>query len=158
MASRRVLKGVLANFLHTYASRYSDFDGYWLFGLVVEQLERLEVDLLQADGDAENIRPVEFARRLARLRFREQLAKVGLGLDRVKAAFLILSRAGDARPGHVNVDAATGWPVSCTARATTDLGRVFETTLTIRFVAPHDPAKEHWSGRKGSPRPPTPVQ
>jgi hypothetical protein len=26
-ATRRVIKGVLANFLGTYASRYSDYDG-----------------------------------------------------------------------------------------------------------------------------------
>ena len=46
MASRRVIKGVLGNFLGTYVSRYSDYDGYWLFGFLVGDLGELRINLL----------------------------------------------------------------------------------------------------------------
>ena len=36
MPTRRVIKSVLHNFLGTYTSRYSDYNGYWLFGFMVE--------------------------------------------------------------------------------------------------------------------------
>ena len=38
MPRRRTIKGVLDNFLGTYTSRYSDYDGYWLFGMVVGEV------------------------------------------------------------------------------------------------------------------------
>jgi hypothetical protein len=31
-------------------SRYSDFDGYWVLGLIVEDLEAIDVDLMTEDG------------------------------------------------------------------------------------------------------------
>jgi hypothetical protein len=47
MARRRDLKGVLRNFLDTHVSRYSDFDGYWLFGLLMHDVgDLLEIDLV----------------------------------------------------------------------------------------------------------------
>ena len=36
MATADVIKSVLRNFLETFASRYTDYDGYWLFGFLVE--------------------------------------------------------------------------------------------------------------------------
>lgn len=50
MPTQRAIRGVLGNFLGTYTSRYSEHDGYWLFGLVVAELGELEVNLL-ADPD-----------------------------------------------------------------------------------------------------------
>jgi hypothetical protein len=46
MKPRRIIKGVLHNFLGTYTSRYSDYDGYWLFGMLVRDVEELSIDLL----------------------------------------------------------------------------------------------------------------
>ena len=40
MKVRRRIKGALASFLNTYISRYTDLNGYWLFGqLLVEVFE-----------------------------------------------------------------------------------------------------------------------
>ena len=46
MAKRRAIRGVLGNFLGTFTSRYSDYDGYWLFGFLVADLKDLRIDLL----------------------------------------------------------------------------------------------------------------
>jgi hypothetical protein len=46
VATRRVLNSVLRGFLGSYSSRYSDFDGFWLFGFLVSDLALMEVDLL----------------------------------------------------------------------------------------------------------------
>ena len=41
--ARRHLKSVLAGFLGTYTSRYSDFQGYWLFGFIVEVIDLMDL-------------------------------------------------------------------------------------------------------------------
>ena len=41
MATRRVIKSVLSNFLGTYVSRYSEYDGYLLFGFLVADFDEL---------------------------------------------------------------------------------------------------------------------
>ena len=46
MTSRRVIPGVLHNFLGTFTSRYSDFNGYWIFGFLVEKMDSVRIDLL----------------------------------------------------------------------------------------------------------------
>jgi len=45
MPSRKLLISVLRGFLGTYVSRYSDLDGYLVFGLAAGALDGLEVDL-----------------------------------------------------------------------------------------------------------------
>ena len=49
---RRIIKGVLHNFIGTYTSRYSDYDGYWLFGMVVRDVAELRIDLLYPNVNA----------------------------------------------------------------------------------------------------------
>jgi hypothetical protein len=51
MATRRVIKSVLRNFLGTYTSRYSEIRGYWLFGFLVPDLGELHFDLLSRRAD-----------------------------------------------------------------------------------------------------------
>jgi hypothetical protein len=45
MPGRRSITGVLCGFLGTYTSRYSDFDGYWIFGFLVAQVVDVKFDL-----------------------------------------------------------------------------------------------------------------
>jgi hypothetical protein len=70
MTSRRVILGVLHNFLGTFTSRYSDFDGYWVFGFLVESMDAVRIDLL-ADVESANSTPSGFIRWLAVQRFSE---------------------------------------------------------------------------------------
>jgi hypothetical protein len=46
MASTRALRGVVGNLLAAYVSRYSSYQGYWVFGFLVQELDLLEFDLL----------------------------------------------------------------------------------------------------------------
>ena len=79
MHSQRTMKGVLHNFLESYTSRYSDYDGFWVFGFMVETMESANVDLLRASSDVSaGIAPETFAVRLATIKFLEQVAKARL--------------------------------------------------------------------------------
>ena len=138
MASRRVLKSVLHNFLGTFASRYSDHRGYWLFGQLPADLDRWVVDLR---GDSpEGEAPVEVARRLAIRRFTEQLGKVGLDMSVVREAALSLTRVAPA-VGWQGEQEAGGHRVELQVRVVTDRGGNIERRQSI-FVAVHDPSRE----------------
>ncbi len=72
MATRRTMRGVLGNFLGTYTSRYSDFDGYWLFGFLVSDLGEFRIDLL-APNPGEPNTPLAVAVQLAAAKFDDQM-------------------------------------------------------------------------------------
>jgi hypothetical protein len=88
MPRSRALKGVIAGFLGTFASRNSDYDGYWLFGLLVEAPQEVKIDLLQSSASPPGSEPWAFATRLARLKFQKLLAQAGLSPQRLEAATL----------------------------------------------------------------------
>lgn len=91
MATRRVIKSVLSNFLGTYTSRYSDFNGYWLFGFIVENLRIIQIDLLKPVCHKE-INPLNLAIEIATNKFTEQLQKNGLARSQIKNAQLTIER------------------------------------------------------------------
>jgi hypothetical protein len=147
MATRRVIKSVLRNFLGTLTSRYSDWHGYWLFGFVVNDLERLDHDLLIPVASSPAETPLAHIRSLATMKFQEQLSKARLDPIRVREATLVLERL----PGRVEVQlaypyATDGYRVRFMVSATTDLGKVYECAQIVA-VAPHDPAHEFQSAR-----------
>jgi len=138
VASGRVLKCVLHNFLGTLASRHSDFRGYWLFGQHPAELDRWKVDLRGAATAGDE--PLGFAMRLAILRFEEQLAKAGLGMSVVREAMLSCVRVEPAL-GLQGGCEVRGHCVELRVRVVTDRGRLVEHHHTM-FVAPHDPSRE----------------
>lgn len=138
MSSTRVLRGVVHNALETYVSRYSSYDGYWLFGFLIGQLEHLEFDLLAPLGASDT--PIEAAQLRARQVFREQLAKAGLGIERVRRAVLTLRRGQGA--DVVGEQFFTrGWELHASLQAEAVTGRVFHAEQLVR-VAVHDPRVE----------------
>jgi hypothetical protein len=146
MASHRVLKGVLHNFLGTYTSRYSDFDGYWLFGFLVGALGELEFDLLRPRaGDPDS--PLDFAASLAATKFADEMCKAGIEPSRVLEARLTIKRSPDVVKGPVNhTPCCGGYHVTFRATAVVRPNRRYERE-TLLFVAPHDPQIELRSGR-----------
>ncbi len=77
MATRRIIKGVLGNFLGTYVSRYSDYDGYLLFGFLVGDFAELRINLLgQSVADPDS--PLGVAVLTAVAKFEDQRAKAHL--------------------------------------------------------------------------------
>lgn len=146
MARRKVLKGVLDNFLGTYTSRNSRYGSYWLFGCLVGDLEGefnpLEFDLLirsSSGGDS----PLAESGELAAWEFAEQLVKARLDLAQVREARLRITRLG-ARdcPWCSNPLSEwygrPGYDVSFRATAVAANGRVFECEEVV-WVAPLGP-------------------
>jgi hypothetical protein len=87
MATRRVIKSALANFLSTYTSRYSDFDGYWLFGFLADALVEIPIDLLENAVDSSHS-PLEIARRIATAKFSDQCRKANAAASYISQAFV----------------------------------------------------------------------
>jgi hypothetical protein len=48
----------LRNLLGTLTSRYSDFDGYWVLGMIVADLSAPTVDLLSDSNDGADSAPM----------------------------------------------------------------------------------------------------
>jgi hypothetical protein len=149
MATRRVIRGVLANFLSTYVSRYSDYDGYWLFGMMVGDLEELYIDLL-APARCDLDGPLGVAVASARAKFEEQVAKGGLTRAQLVQAWLLIRRLPEVARSTVNDCPCAGHRVSFLAGAVLDDGRRYEREQVL-FIAPHDPQVERRSARGEPP-------
>jgi hypothetical protein len=149
MATARVIRGVLGNFLCTYTSRYSNYDGYWLFGFLVAELGELRIDLL-APADRELSSPLSVAIRTAATKFEDQVRKAGLVPGQVREAWLILRRMPGLVDGLVNDHPCSGYNIRFLAGALMDSGRQYGRERVI-FVAPHNASVERRSGRFDDP-------
>ena len=112
-----ILKSVLHNFLGTYTSRNSDYEGCWPFGFVVRDFENLRIDLLNVQNNplaAAAMAPLEA---LAVQRFAEQLDRAGLPPSSLKEAVLCLTRFPNPKGGVVNGEVCDGFDVKFVARA-----------------------------------------
>jgi hypothetical protein len=130
----------------TFTSRYSDFDGYWLFGFLVEDIQELQFDLIGKIVEPSQPEPIEAVRYLAVAKFREQLGKAGLPMSCVRDAYLVITKSPNPTQGYVNGRLTSGHTVEFMAKAATDLGKLYERRVS-KFVAPHNPAVEHQSSR-----------
>lgn len=129
---------MLHNFLGTFMSRYSDHRGYWLFGQLPADLDRLVVDLREDPPEGEAM--VKVARRLAIRRFKEQVGKAGLDISVVQEAALSWTR-GEPALGCQGEHEVQGHRVETHVRVVTDRGGVIERRQSY-FVAVHDPSRE----------------
>jgi len=115
------MTAVLKNFLGTYTSRYSDFQGYWLFGFLVASLDELRINLL--DPPASPSEPAfGVAMRLAVEKFQDQVRKAGLARHRVQSAWLTLRRSPGTVRGTVNSHAGLGYRVEFVAEPSRTMG------------------------------------
>jgi hypothetical protein len=142
MQRRRIgrLRGAMHNFLETFTSRYSSYNGYWLFGYLVADLRFLHIDLLD-DLPAMSQGPVEVAAVLARHRFREQVERSGR-IHGILSAVLVLEREQPCER-TVGPYRRQGHTVRLTVRACIGATNV-ESTARI-FVSPHDRSMESQS-------------
>lgn len=146
MKIRRALTGVLGNFLDSFTSRYSDFDGYWLFGLLVEEANSVSFDLLRPEGNRTS--PIlNSASRTARAKFAELLEKARVPAEFVSSAEVGLTKLMPPRNGMAGGRCRHGYRVVVSAEAVSDLGKRYVSKRVI-FVAPHDPSVEHRSTRR----------
>lgn len=145
MVTRRAIKGILRNFLGTYTSRYSAYNGYWLFGFLVRDVVEAEFDLLTHDTHAAD-KPLAVAADLARVKFKDQVRKARMDLSWIRNARVRMTRLPDATTGLINGHSCSGNNVSVWADAVMDNGREYESEQLV-FVAPHDARVELRSAR-----------
>jgi hypothetical protein len=146
VASRRAIQSLLHNFIGTYVSRYSASRGYWLFGMLVNELSGMRIDLLAPEVSATQSPPMLMAVQLARTKFQEQAKKAHISLSHIKEAHLIVARSDSPASGTVNGRTVSGHEYTFLARAISDLedGYQYETRV---FIAPHDPNVERQSAK-----------
>jgi hypothetical protein len=150
MTRRRSLRGALHNYLGTLTSRYSDFDGYWVLGLIVEDLGETTIDLLaRLDVDAGATPLAAFVRR-ARDKFREQITKQRIPASFVRSASLEITKPATRTEGYVNGHVTAGYEVTFSVRVESDLHARYARTAAV-FVAPHDARIETRSVRREPP-------
>ena len=145
--TRRAIRGVLAAFLGTYVSRYSDYHGYWLFGFLVADLGELRINLLEHPA-GESDDPLGLAVQSAVAKFADQLQKAGLVRPQVREAWLTIRKLPRPAVGLVNSVSCTGHDVSFSAMATMAAGRRYEREQIV-FVAPHN-AEVEARNRRGA--------
>ena len=142
----RRINGVLVNFLRTYTSRYSDFQGYWLFGfLVVDLVNELRIDLLAPSTDRHGP-ALDLASRLASEKFHDQVRKGGIAPDRIRGAWPTIRRSFALAEGTVNDSACLGYRVGFRIEVLMDGRRRYEQEVQL-FVAPHNPELERRRSR-----------
>ena len=129
-------------------SRYSDYNGYWLFGFLVAEHAVLKFDLLSATGSTGS--PETRANHLASLKFSEQLRKSGLDRANVREATLLIERLGAVERLVAGGHRRLGFDVRFEVTAIADGGRPFHREA-VMFVAPHDASIERQSARSHDP-------
>jgi hypothetical protein len=152
MATRRVMRSVLHNFLGTLTSRHSDYQGYWLFGQLPANVEALEVNLLDDPPDGEAL--VQVVERVAIRRFSEQLLKARLDRSFVCEATLLLTRDQEPVLGWHGELQSLGHDLDFKVRVRMDSNRVLE-DRQVAFAAPHDPRSVAVLRETGVPSQPT---
>jgi hypothetical protein len=131
---RRKLRCVLHNLLGTFASRHTAYNGYFLFGFIIEEFEEAGFDLLD-ESVRQPYGPLAEAERIAKRKFDEQLVKAGLDRSVVREARLSMSRLPEPvqapvwdwfdnpKPGAGKSIIRTGYQLRFRAAASTDSGQ-----------------------------------
>jgi hypothetical protein len=136
MATRRLIKGVLGNFLGTYVSQMARYRGQLLFGHLIEELSELRINLLgQPTGDPDS--PIGTAIQIAVTRFEEQRRRAQLRHEWLREAWLTLHRPPDLVYGTINGHTCAGFLMRFVATAVLDTGSRYERER-VEFIAPHE--------------------
>ncbi len=150
MATRRVIKGVLGNFLGTYVSRYSDYNSYLLFGYLVGTLTELRINLLGQDT-SEPHSPTGVAVLSAIARFEDQRRKAGLAATQIREAALTIRQLPGQVSGEIYGHSCPGFNVSFLAEAVMDNGKRYRQSK-VEFIAPQEVMVRIGRGRSARPR------
>jgi hypothetical protein len=149
MSSRKILKTAMFGFLGTLTSRYSNYRGYWIYGLLKKELNGLEIDLL-AEHVSSAISPIDFFQNFARMKMRDQIIKNNCNISWVKNATLTCSVIGPEYKRYFEEGERSGQDYEIKCNWLTDIGVRKNASVKI-FVSQHDPQKErrnseeHWA-------------
>src|SRR4051812_38091998 len=106
----RAPKSVGHNFLETYTSRYTDRDGYWLFGFLARDLTVHHFDLFHDSAPATD-EAFAVAARLAATKLKEQANHARVNFANIERAVLQLERLPGDVEWTVNGRYCKGWNV-----------------------------------------------
>jgi hypothetical protein len=135
MATRRIIKSVLGNFLGTYVSRYTDYDGYLLFGFLVGDFAELRINLLgQSVVDPDS--PAGVAVLTAIAKFEDQRAKAHLASSRIREASLTIRQFPGTVLAKIDGWSCEGFNISFLAEATMDDDKHYKRER-VEFIAPY---------------------
>src|SRR5688572_24413500 len=146
MPRRRLINGVLQSFLGTFSSRYSDFNGYWLFGFLVGGPDLVTIDLLAPLDSHVPATPIESAKAIAAQRFNDQIEKCGVPTHWIAEARLDLQfpKGVSAKPNSGAARPVVELMIAVSVKS--DLGRTYLRGVLLE-VSPHDPRFETRSAR-----------
>jgi hypothetical protein len=150
MASRKAIKSVLHNFLGTYTSRYSEYDGYWLFGFLVDDMIQVKIDLIDMISKRTETAQMDIAIKLAIRLFSEQVKKAGLAISCIQQAQLDIKKLDETITVIINEQECYGYKLNFKATAVSNLGKAYEHEKSI-FVTSHNPWAERRSARGDLP-------
>jgi hypothetical protein len=114
--------------------------------MLIDGLREIRIDLLDSTDKPVVDSPISFAFHLAKLKFREQMGKVGLTLARVREANLEMTKLPDSQNRWLNDRQCIGHKIRFVARVVIDTGKTYERELS-EIVACHDPRSESRSNR-----------
>jgi len=135
------LQAAIDHFLDRYVSRFSEFNGYWLFGFLVRDNLNLEIDLLD-EGNTGGRSPAGVARSIAVHEFQQLIARTPP--HHVSQARLTIKTSDQSVEQLAGGALRRGHEMTFEVDVTTDEGTTHHATCA-RFVAPHDPALEKMS-------------
>jgi hypothetical protein len=133
MPTHRAIKALLDNFLGTFSSRYSDHNGFWIFGLWVSEHDSLLIDLLSPQSSADSVS--SSMANLAKSKFADQVTKAGFCPASFSMAQVSLARSADLVDGHAGNRPARGYRVTLTAQVVGASGREYSATCSF-FAEP----------------------
>ena len=140
MKVRRRITGALASFLDTYISRYTDLNGYWLFGQLLVEASNTQLPIISGEAQLPVLPISRHATILGRKKLFEQLDKHHIPREFVKEADLRFEKKEESY-GWIEHRRVRGYLVVLTANAISDLGKKYTCHARI-FVSPHDPEVE----------------
>lgn len=143
------MRSVVDNFLATFKSRNTDFDGYWAYGFIIERMrDELQIDLINQNESAVSAAEGMIIS-LARNRFVAQVAKARLDLAFIQNALLVIRNSGTRGTCWINDSQTTGSELILTVEVIMDNDRRYSGSETI-CVAQHDASRERRSTRAGA--------
>ena len=156
MAHRDSLKDAMERFVEAFASKDSKFDGDWIFGHVIESLDKQRIDLLdeatpQAGGQ------LLMVVKLAINKFEEELATASIPIEALETASVTLSRGEvavklfyDISSGSIVSEIVTGYDMTIVATAEVQ-GEPSQTVESTVFVADFKKIRKFRDAIKGPP-------
>jgi hypothetical protein len=146
MKCRRQIPGVLRSWLDTLVSRYTDYDGYWVWGMLQNETHSLDISIKGPDSNLSLTRLQLSLLGYSRRRAQELFDLSPVPFDVISELSLSVQTMPDRVMVRQGTHISNGFITNLAACATSDLNKKYR--VTVQFgVAPHSFWHEHRSSR-----------